>query len=140
MIEIWKEIQDYEGLYEVSNLGRVKSLPKARYKIPKETILTPRKHPYKFVNLSKDSKVSTKSIHRLVANAFIPNPNNKPVINHIDCNPSNNNVSNLEWATSLENQMHSRKLGRYKLSDIKSSERFINFHNNKDTRFKNYEA
>ena len=140
MIEIWKEIQDYEGLYEVSNLGRVKSLPKARYKRPKEIILTPRKHPYKFVNLSKDSKVSTKSIHRLVANAFIPNPNNKLTINHIDCNPSNNCVSNLEWVTPLENQMHSRNLGRYKDCDTKSSERFKNFHNNKDMRFKNYEA
>jgi len=137
-MEIWKEIEGYEGLYEVSNLGRVKSLPKARYKIPKEIILTPRKHPYKFVNLSKDSKVSTKSIHRLVAIAFIPNTLNKPVINHIDCNPSNNCVSNLEWATELENQMHSRRLGRYKLSDTKSSERFKEFHNNKDNRFKNY--
>jgi len=133
-MEIWKEINGYEGLYEVSNLGRIKSLPKGKHR-KSEMILTLRKHPYKFVNLSKDGKANTKSVHRLVAHAFIPNPLNKSTINHIDCNPSNNNVSNLEWVTPLENQMHSRKLGRYELSDIKSSERFLEFHKNKDKRF-----
>jgi hypothetical protein len=137
-MEIWKEIEGYEGLYEVSNLGRVKSLPKGKHSRKSEMILTLRKHPYKFVNLCKNGKISTKSVHRLVAIAFISNTLNKPVINHIDCNPANNNVSNLEWATELENQMHSRRLGRYKLSDTKSSERFKHFHKNKDNRFNNY--
>jgi hypothetical protein len=137
-MEIWKPIKNYEGLYEVSNLGRVKSLPKGKFSRKSEMILTLRKHPYKCVNLCKDGKVSTKTVHRLVAEAFIANPYNKPVINHIDCNPSNNNVSNLEWVTELENQMHSRKLGRYKNSDLKSSLRFKEMHSAKDIRFKNY--
>jgi hypothetical protein len=122
-MEVWKEIEGYEGLYEVSNLGRVKSLPKGKFSRKSEMILTLRKHPYKFVNLCKNGKISTKSVHRLVANCFIPNLLNKSTINHIDCNPSNNNVSNLEWVTPLENQMHSRRLGRYKDCDRKSAER-----------------
>jgi hypothetical protein len=94
-MEIWKEIEGYEGLYEVSNLGRIKSLPKGKFSRKSEMILKERKHPYKFVNLCKEGKVSTKSIHRIVATTFITNPLNKPAVNHIDCNPSNNNVSNV---------------------------------------------
>lgn len=123
IMEVWKSIKGYDGLYEVSNYGRVKSLPKAKHSRKSEMILKLRKHPYKCVNLCKEGKISTKSVHRLVAEAFIPNPYNKPAVNHIDCNPSNNNVSNLEWVTFLENQMHSRRLGRYKDCDRKSSER-----------------
>jgi hypothetical protein len=137
-MEIWKPIKEYEGLYEVSNYGRVKSLPKGKFSRKSEMILKLRKHPYKCVNLCKDGIVSTKTVHRLVAEAFIPNVYNKPAVNHIDCNPENNNVSNLEWVTFLENQMHSRKLGRYKDCNVKSSKRFVVMHANRDIRLKNY--
>ena len=126
-MEVWKDIEGYEGLYEVSNLGRVKSLPRIvknryGYRTTPEKILAPLVSVYQTVALNNcGTKIS--SIHRIVAKTFIPNPLNKSCVNHIDCNPLNNNVSNLEWVTYLENQMHSRRLGRYKESDKKSSER-----------------
>lgn len=108
MQEIWKDIKGYEGLYQVSNLGRVKSLPrntKNQYKngiIKKNIIL---KNGYYFINLyNNGSKLFT--IHKLVAQAFIPNLKNKPCINHIDGNKQNNCVDNLEWCTYSENELH----------------------------------
>lgn len=96
MEEIWKDIAGYEGLYEVSNLGRVKSLITNK-------ILKPSfdgKKNYLFVGLYKKG-VKTKliNVHRLVAMAFIPNPNNYPQVNHIDENKINNRADNLEWCT-----------------------------------------
>lgn len=101
MEEIWKDIKDYEGLYQVSNLGRVKSLYTNR-------ILNPMKHTkgYLRVRLYKNSVASNQRIHRLVAEAFIPNPENKPQVNHIDENKTNNRVDNLEWVTNKENCNH----------------------------------
>lgn len=104
--EIWKPVIGYEGLYEVSNLGRVKSLP--RKTVVKSHIIKveiswngrPRVH------LSKNGKAKHETLYRLIAMAFIPNPENKPEVNHIDGNPLNNNVSNLEWATKSENCWH----------------------------------
>jgi hypothetical protein len=112
MQEIWKDIVGYEGKYQISNLGRVKSLS---YKnTGKEKILNFFiTNNYVYVTLSKKCKQTNYTVHRLVAEAFIENPLNKPVINHIDCNPSNNCVDNLEWATQKENIQHSIRLGRY---------------------------
>ena len=103
MNEIWKPIRDYEGLYEVSNLGRIKRLGNDKNR--KEKILKPYKNKlgYLRVTLSKDNKVKYMFIHRLVAIAFIPNPENKPCIDHINTIPSDNRVENLRWATYKEN-------------------------------------
>jgi hypothetical protein len=102
-MEIWKEIEGYEGLYQVSNEGRIRS--KRRIKIQGDY------NGYKKVRLSKKSRQLTKQVHRLVAKAFIPNPNNKPMVNHKDLNRSNNNVNNLEWVTHQENVNHAVENG-----------------------------
>lgn len=112
MEEIWKDIKDYEGLYQVSNLGRVRSLPrKGTYKDIHILKLGKNHKGYLQVKLSKDSVLKCKSIHRLVAEVFIPNPDNKPQVNHKDTNKENNCVNNLEWVTNLENMQHSWKMG-----------------------------
>ena len=107
MNEIWKDIPDYEGLYQISNLGRVKSLDRdivysngTRHHINNK-ILQPQKskYGYLFVTLTKDNKPHAKYIHQLIADAFIPNPNNLPCVNHKDENKLNNNIDNLEWCT-----------------------------------------
>lgn len=104
--EIWKDIKEYEGLYQVSNLGRVRALPiernfgnrKRKYPI---RFLSPAvsKRGYMVVALSKNNKSYTCPIHRLVAQAFIPNPKNYPCIDHIDTNRLNNSIDNLRWCT-----------------------------------------
>lgn len=101
MEEIWKDIEDYEGLYQVSNLGRVKRVKTNR-------VLKGRKDKggYLVVCLYKNGSKSNKRIHRLVAEAFIPNTDNKPTVNHIDEDKTNNMVSNLEWMTVKENLNH----------------------------------
>ena len=101
--EIWKDIQGYEGLYMVSNLGRVKSLN--YHRTGKERIMKPSDngHGYLFVVLCKDGKDKNCRINRLVAQAFLPNPNNLPEVNHKDENPKNNRVENLEWCSRQYN-------------------------------------
>lgn len=113
MQEIWKDIEDYEGLYQVSNFGRIKSLDKIvkgrnNYHLRKGKILIGRNDGggYLMVALYKNRKRKDIKIHRLVAQAFIPNIENKPEINHIDRNKNNNSDSNLEWVTSKENSIH----------------------------------
>lgn len=98
--EIWKEIKDYEGLYQVSSFGKIKSLPR-NTTIKKIRILKPSidKDGYYRVPLSKNGIIKNYFVHRLVAEAFIPNPNNYPVINHKDENKQNNNSNNLEFCT-----------------------------------------
>ena len=104
-MEIWEDIQGYEGLYQVSNLGRVKSLgDKSNHKT--EKFLNFYGDRYKSVKLYKNSKPKMFRVHRLVAEAFIPNPYNKKEVNHIDCNKFNNKVDNLEWVTREENHIH----------------------------------
>ncbi len=112
MEEIWKSIKNYEGLYEVSNLGRVRSLDRVTITTNGKTvpfkgkILKTIKHKngYLKVNLNKDKKQKTHLVHRLVAEAFIPNPNNKKYIDHINTIRDDNRVDNLRWVTASENQ------------------------------------
>nr|DAR89802.1 MAG TPA: homing endonuclease [Caudoviricetes sp.] len=115
-MEIWKPIKGYEGKYEVSTHGRVRSLigsgGESRICVLKPFIAKTLSINYARVGLSKHQQNKTKFIHRLVAETFIPNPENKPFVNHIDNNPLNNSVSNLEWCTQKENIQHSLKQGR----------------------------
>ena len=104
MVEEWKYVKGYEGLYQVSNLGRVKN----RYnKILKGST----SHGYLRLGLCKDNKIKNTSMHRLVAEHFIENPTYKPYVNHIDGVIHNNKVDNLEWCTQKENVYHAIKNG-----------------------------
>lgn len=107
MTETWKAIAGYEGLYEVSDLGRVKSLNYNRMGM--EKILKPLKHNkgYLQVSLSKDGHQKTIKVHHLVACAFIPNPRGLETINHKDEVKTNNSASNLEWMTRGDNKRYS---------------------------------
>lgn len=119
MKEIWKDIEDYKGLYQASNLGNVKSLSKiknnklvGKFKT-KEKILSAGidSKGYYSVVLYKNGNKKVCSVHRLVAQTFIPNHENKPCVNHIDGNKLNNNVNNLEWCTYRENNLHALRTG-----------------------------
>lgn len=131
MQEIWKDIEGYNGFYQVSNLGRVKSTggwcgtSKRREKI-RATSLT--KDGYVKVRLLYQGKDKTERIHRLVAKAFIPNKDNKDTVNHKDGNKENNIVDNLEWVNRKEQMIHAYKLG------LKQSRIGVNNSNSKLTR------
>ena len=103
--EIWKDIKDYEGIYQISNIGRIKSLDRyCNNRLIKGKILSPHlAKGYLKINLYKNGKSKHFAIHSLVAEAFIPNPNNYPEVNHKDENKENNNVDNLEWCDSKYN-------------------------------------
>ena len=108
MKEIWKDIKGYEGLYQVSNLGNVRSMDRITRdgrKIKGKNIKphTNGNSRYLRAALCNNGKIKYENLHRLVAKAFIPNPQNKPEVNHKDENPSNNFIDNLEWMTSKEN-------------------------------------
>ena len=107
--EIWKDIEGYEGKYQVSNYGNVRSLMYHNAKgIKRISLLKPAtdNRGYFRCALSKNNILKTYKVHRLVAQAFIPNPNNYPQINHLDGNKKNNNAENLEWCTNSVNQIH----------------------------------
>lgn len=128
MEEIWKDITGYEGYYQISNLGRVKSLARPVYKndgsfhrFKRETIKTPKKNKdgYLSISLSVNGHDKTFTIHKLVAEAFIskPNTNERLEINHIDLNRENNCATNLEWVTHQDNVRYSSNKGRYYCHD-----------------------
>lgn len=119
MKEIWKDIAGYEGRYKVSNLGRVMSLACKRAKL-----LSPSnsKKNYKIVCLRNDGKSKVHRVHRLVAKEFLPaQSTSQNCVNHKDFDRSNNRLSNLEWVSTKENAVHSRKHGRM-LQLVKMSE------------------
>jgi hypothetical protein len=140
MKEIWKNIKNYEGLYQISSYGKVKSLRRKRFlhgkpiNIYKQKFL---KHGislggYYVVNLYKDSKRKMYRINRLVAIHFISNPLNKPEVNHLDGNKKNNYYKNLEWVTRVENEKHAYKIG---LKDIKGEKHWFAKLGEKDILF-----
>lgn len=103
-IERWEWVPDYPGKYRVSDHGRIQSLLTGRILKP-----TPSGNGYRKVTLCHNGVYTQRNIHRLVAQAFIPNPENKPHINHKDGDKSNNCATNLEWVTRSENQLHCRR-------------------------------
>lgn len=119
MVEVWKDIPGYEGYYQISNNGIVKSLARVIYRsdnvrqtykesIKKQTL---GKRGYYFVTLCKHGVMKKLKVHRLLAILFIPNPYNKPHVNHIDGNKLNNDLENLEWCSNLENLIHAHQTG-----------------------------
>lgn len=127
MQEIFKDIKGYRGLYKISNKGRVRSTG---------GILTPTDNGkgYLIIGLCKDGKRKNFYIHRLVAEAFIDNPEKKPVVNHKDYNTRNNDVNNLEWVTQKENIAHSinNMRGKKHNSKTNTGERNISYRATKD--------
>lgn len=123
-MEIWKDIKGYEGKYQVSTLGYVKSLVMwtgdkyiKRDKILRGVLY---KNGYMYVGLSKDGKVKRFKVNRLVAEAFIDNPYNLPVTNHKNGDKTNNTVGNLEWTSYSENLKHAYKTGLRKSVRIRN--------------------
>ena len=111
MEEIWKDIIGYEGIYQISSLGRIKSFQQRnQFGNKKARILSgwKTKSHYPKIILIKDGKKERKYIHRLIAEAFIPNPNHYKFINHIDGNKQNYSIENLEWCTQKYNMLHAQ--------------------------------
>lgn len=124
MKEVWKDISDYEGLYQVSNLGNVRSLDRIvkRATSPdymlKGKILKPidNGRGYKMVCFCRDGIVKREYVHRIVAKTFIPNPHNLPEINHRDENTNNNRADNLEWCDRKSNVNYGNRANKYGVS------------------------
>lgn len=125
---MWKDIEGYEGLYQVNEHGEVQSLMQwnrheyVKRQTPLIMAQSNTATGYKKVELTKNGVTKSYKVHRLVASAFIPTIEGKEVINHIDGDPLNNNVSNLEWCTQQENVLHAYKTGLRKLSTITREE------------------
>lgn len=131
-METWKYIDGFEGMYEVSNCGRIKTLKKKEHKIVR---LIPDNKGYYRYSLYKNGKNYTVKIHRLVAQHFIPNPDNKPQVNHINGIKIDNRVENLEWMTNEEN-MHHSKINNLRKGKMPSCEKHKNAKlTNKDVEY-----
>lgn len=136
MKEEWKDIVGYEEKYQISNKGRVRSIHYHRSSSVCDKCLKPRKPAgrYPYVALSKDGKVHRVHVHRLVALYFVPNPDNKPQVNHKNGDKADNRAENLEWVTARENTLHARNVlkkklgGRYKFNLNKSSKKVAQFY------------
>ena len=122
-MELWRDIENYEGLYQVNNFGSVKSLARSVInkngdeqtypeKYLKPDVYRTKNSNYLRVTLSKQHSTKRYLVHQLVAKAFIRNPENKAIVNHIDNNAENNHVTNLEWCTHSENMLHAQRQGR----------------------------
>lgn len=113
--EAWKSIVDYEGFYEISNYGNVRSVDRVlNNRIYYGKNLKPHinRSGYSMIHLTKNCKSKFKAVHRLVATHFVLNPFNFEFVNHLDCNKQNNTIENLEWTTHIENIRHAIKNGR----------------------------
>lgn len=143
-MEEWRDIKGYEGLYQVSSLGRVKSLcgydNRKRNKIKEKVlknILQKQGKGYYFVTLWRGGeKAKRASVHRLVANAFLENQDNKPCVNHIDGNTKNNRADNLEWCTYKENTEHAYNNGFFKESGKQKIVIVLDKEDNKEYKFR----
>lgn len=132
--EIWIPIKGFEEYYHVSNLGNIRALEKTvpykdgRIRRYKSIILKPRidGRGYYFVTLYKPSYKIQLRVHRLIAVAFIPNPENKPEVNHKDGVKTNNEISNLEWSTRSENTQHAHDIGLLKQPAAKLTADYVN--------------
>ena len=120
-IGIWKDIEGYEGYYQVSNLGNIRSCDRVvlnhwgNGQHRKGKLMSPSRSPngYSIITLQKEGRVKYQTVHRTVATVFIHNPENKPEINHIDGNKDNNTIENLEWVTTAENKKHALETGLF---------------------------
>ena len=127
--EIWKDISGYEGLYQISNYGRVKSFNWRHWGYTR--VLTPQltANGYLHISLHKDKKIEQFYIHRLVAEAFVPNLDNKPEVNHINEDKTDNRACNLCWMTHEENNNYGTK-------NFKTSKKLKNFYKSHSSPFK----
>lgn len=121
MMEIWKDIKGYEGLYQISNLGRIKSFLRfnGHKYINREKILKWQNNNYPTVRLANNGQIKQYLVHRLVAETFIPNYENKPCVNHKNGNKKDNRADNLEWVTHKENTVHAYNHNLIKKTSIK---------------------
>lgn len=123
MIDEWRDVVGFEDAYQVSAYGQIKAKQKITWNgkcdaTRKEKILKlyKQKNGYMMINLKRNGKIKHALIHRIVADAWIPNTTNKPTVNHIDGDKANNTVSNLEWCTHSEQNIHASKLGLKKFT------------------------
>lgn len=128
MKEVWKPIKNYEGLYEISNFGEVRSLPRQKTKGGILKPLEDTRNDYLKVKLCKNGEEKRYTVHRLVAETFIPNPYNKPQVNHKNGNKHDNYFGNLEWCSCQENIVHSYR------HQLKKTKKVVQIKDNKIIR------
>lgn len=112
--EIWKDVPGFENLLQCSNFGKARTIKNPRVKFLKTQL---NRKGYQRIRVSFNAKKYGLNIHRIVAQTFIPNPNNLPQVNHKDCNKLNNHIENLEWISNIDNIRHAFKNGVFKERD-----------------------